>query len=122
MYLSKMMKKLMKIILLFLIIYGCESVPEISVSNGKTILNDEKYFFLDVRTLKEHEEKAIPNTICIPVQELSGRISELENQKGKKIVVYCRSGNRSSVATKILNENGFDAFNLVGGMNDWEEY
>ena len=40
--------------------------------------------------------------------------------KDKKIIVYCRSGNRSGKATKILKENGFDAVNLIGGMNFWE--
>ena len=43
----------------------------------------------------------------------------LEDYRDKKIIVYCRSGNRSGTATKILNENGFDAVNLIGGMNEW---
>ena len=57
---------------------------------------------------------------CIPVQEISERLSELEEQKAKVIVVYCRSGNRSNKATKILNDNGFNAVNLIGGMNKWD--
>ena len=68
----------------------------------------------------EHYDKSIPDTDCIPVQEIEKRIGELEQYRDKKIIVYCRSGNRSGTATKILNENGFDAYNLIGGMNGWK--
>tara|TARA_B100000575_G_C22744263_1_gene444749 strand:+ start:261 stop:491 length:231 start_codon:yes stop_codon:yes gene_type:complete len=70
--------------------------------------------------MREHADGAIPNTDCIPLQEIGQRLSELNDYKDKKIIVYCRSGNRSEKATKILKENGFDAFNLIGGMNSWE--
>ncbi len=40
--------------------------------------------------------------------------------KEKKFVVYCRSGNRSSKGTKILNKYGFEAVNLSGGMLQWK--
>ena len=47
-------------------------------------------------------------------------IDEIEKFKEKKIVVYCRSGNRSSKGTKILNKYGFEAVNLAGGMLQWK--
>jgi len=56
----------------------------------------------------------------IPLQELSQRLGELNDYRDKKVIVYCRSGNRSGKDTKILKENGFDAINLIGGMNSWE--
>ena len=39
--------------------------------------------------------------------------------KQKKIIVYCRSGNRSGRGTDLLIRLGFDAVNLTGGMNQW---
>ena len=75
--------------------------------------------FLDVRTLGEHKNKSIRGTKCIPLQEIEQRLNEFEDKKGKKIIVYCRSGNRSKIATKILNNNGFYAYNLSGGINQW---
>ena len=83
-------------------------------------LDDANYYFLDVRTIKEHKYKSIPMTDCIPVQELEERIDELKMHRKKKIIVYCRSGNRSRTAVKVLNENGFNAFNMIGGMNGWK--
>ena len=47
-------------------------------------------------------------------------IQEIDQYRGKNIIVYCRSGNRSRTAAKILNTNGFNAYNLVGGMNEWD--
>ena len=99
---------------------SCEKSPIIESKNAITLLDNNEYYFLDVRTKIEHDHKSIPNTECIPVQEIEKRIGELKKFKNKKIIVYCRSGNRSRVATKILNENEFNAYNLNGGMTEWE--
>lgn len=101
-------------------ILGCGNSVSIESKDATNLVDNEKYYFLDVRTLGEHDNMSIPNTYCIPVQEISKRLNELEEQKNKIIVVYCRSGNRSSKATKILNDNGFNAVNLIGGMNKWD--
>tara|TARA_Y100001970_G_scaffold96996_1_gene122064 strand:- start:557 stop:925 length:369 start_codon:yes stop_codon:yes gene_type:complete len=100
--------------------FSCEKSPIIESKKAINLLDNNEYYFLDVRTEIEHDNKSIPNTECIPVQEIEKRIGELKTFKDKKIIVYCRSGNRSKVATKILNKNGFNAYNLNGGMNEWE--
>ena len=46
-------------------------------------------------------------------------IALAEKEKYKNIIVYCRSGNRSKTATKILIENDFKAVNLIGGIKEW---
>ena len=89
-------------------------------AKGVDLYGDDEYVFLDVRTLNEHRAKAIPNSPVIPVQELESRVNELNKYKDKKIVVYCRSGNRSKRGTDILINHGFDAVNLEGGMNKWQ--
>ena len=102
-----------------LIVCGNHSAT-IESKDAMMLLDDVNYYFLDVRTIKEHENKSIPSTNCIPVQELEKRIDELNRYRKKKIIVYCRSGNRSRTAVKVLKENGFNAFNMIGGMNGWE--
>tara|TARA_B100000575_G_C22782867_1_gene463795 strand:+ start:168 stop:557 length:390 start_codon:yes stop_codon:yes gene_type:complete len=99
--------------------WSCEEPATIEIRNAITLLDDDAYYFLDVRTAEEHKIKSIPDTDCIPVQEIEKRIVELDKYRDKKIIVYCRSGNRSGTATKILNENGFKAYNMLGGMNEW---
>ena len=99
--------------------WSCEDPATIEIKNAINLLDNDAYYFLDVRTAEEHKIKSIPDTDCIPVQEIEKRIVELDKYRDKKIIVYCRSGNRSGTATKILNENGFKAFNMLGGMNEW---
>ena len=65
-------------------------------------------------------EIPIPNSPNIPVQELENRIDELKIYQNKNIIVYCRSGNRSKTGTEILNNNGCNAVNLIGGMKQWK--
>lgn len=84
------------------------------------LLLDKNYAFLDVRTESEYTSGHIPNSLHIPLQEIQGRISELENIKEKNIIVYCRSGARSSMALKSLLKNGYNVFNLSGGILAWE--
>ncbi len=85
------------------------------------IENKEDIVLLDVRTPGEFNGPLghIDNAILIPVQELSSRVGELEPYKDKKIIVYCRSGNRSRAGTKILLKNGYNAVNMTQGMLGW---
>ena len=92
---------------------------EISSRNGLKIFSESKAIFLDVRTRSEHELKSIPNSLLIPVSELPYRIDELLKFKEQDIVVYCRVGNRSGVATDYLTQNGYTAMNLLGGIEAW---
>ena len=115
------------IFLLFLAYYSwnqsknkSDEMPEISSIEGMKFMSNSNYIFLDVRTTAEHKAVSIPNTPVIPVQELASRLNEIQKLKKKKIIVYCRSGNRSRKGTAILINAGFDAVNLIGGMNQWQ--
>ncbi len=83
------------------------------------ILENPNLFILDVRTAKEipHDGK-IANSVLIPLQVLSQNLNRLD--KSKEIVVYCHTGNRSVTATKLLRDNGFDAVNMLGGIEAWK--
>lgn len=93
----------------------------VSVHETYGMLGDTTLLLLDVRTAQEHAAQRIMESPLIPVQELESRIQELDRFKDKKIVVYCRSGNRSGIATEILRGQGFDAYNMSGGMLRWNE-
>ena len=115
-----MIKYLTLSLFIGLAFWSCEDSSTIKMKNAINLLDNDAYYFLDVRTAEEHKIKSIPDTDCIPVQEIEKRIVELDKYRNKKIIVYCRSGNRSGTATKILNENGFEAYNMLGGMNGWK--
>jgi len=48
---------------------------------------------------------------------LAQNLAMLKNDKNKKIIVYCQTGNRSVSASRILEKNGFTPLNVKGGMN-----
>ena len=69
---------------------------------------------LDTRTPFEYMRGHAGGFINIPLDDLRERLSELD--KSKKIYVMCQSGLRSYLATRILIQNGFDAYNFAGGF------
>ena len=120
------LKRTMKFItLIFLIIIssGCEIDRSITVQEAHESLGSGDILFLDVRTRQEFvNEGRIKNAMLIPVNVLERRLTELEQHRDKKIIVYCKSGRRSQIATEILNENNFNAYNMDGGFLAWKEY
>lgn len=93
---------------------------EISAQEAAELLANTDPFILDVRTSGEYEEAHISGSNLIPVQILSENLELLEKYKNEDILIYCRSGNRSSVASKILLDAGFtNIYNLRYGLSDW---
>ena len=74
---------------------------------------------VDCREPYEWQAGRIEGSIHIPLNTiLAGAIDQLDPEK--TTVVVCRSGNRSELATLMLRARGFEAYNLEGGMEDWE--
>lgn len=75
------------------------------------------HLLLDVRLPDEFASGHIAGSINIPVQVLAQRLEELP--RDRPIVIYCRSGNRSAQAARILAEVGFTDLYDLGGIIDW---
>ena len=71
-------------------------------------------FLLDVRNPPELEVESVSGALNIPLPELRDRLDELP--RDKEILVFCRSGQRAYYATRILNQKGFKARDVAGGM------
>ena len=111
----------------FINFLGCAQQDKdstITVQDLKKLMNDDSTLvILDVRTPAELAGSLgkIDSVINIPIQELAGRMNELEKYKDKQIAVICRSGNRSNTGTRILRENGYKAKNVLGGMIEYRK-
>ena len=76
-------------------------------------LRKEDVILLDTRTKTEYERGHAEGFMHIPLDELRNRLTELD--KSKPIYVMCQSGLRSYIATRILCQSGFNAYNFAGG-------
>ena len=73
---------------------------------------------LDVRTTAEYNRGHIEGFRNIPVDELRERLNELEEKK--PVYVICQSGLRSYIAARILEGNGYEAYNFSGGFRFYD--
>lgn len=80
--------------------------------------HDGSVTLLDVRTVSEYNKGHIEGFQNIPVDDLRERLDEFE--KGKTVYVICQSGLRSYIATRILEENGYETFNFSGGFRFYD--
>ena len=77
----------------------------------------EDLTLLDVREAWELGVASVPDVVHIPMGEIAERVGELDSSK--ETVVLCRSGRRSLEVAKYLQQNGFRAVNLTGGILAW---
>lgn len=101
------MKKILFILFISLIITGCSSSED--SLNLDQILEIGNYVIIDVRTEEEYSSGHVMDAINIPYDEIDER---LEIDKEKTILVYCQSGNRSSIAYNILKNLGYEVLDL----------
>ena len=80
---------------------------------------DPEAVLLDVRTPQEFAQGHIEGAKPVPLQVLEERLKSLESLKGRRLIVYCRSGHRSVAASRILADRGFKPLNVKGGINRW---
>jgi hydroxyacylglutathione hydrolase len=101
--------------------YQLESTPQLTVQDlaGLCAEAPEEIVVLDVREASERDGGMIEGSQWIPLGKLKARAAELDNEL--PVVVYCRSGYRSSIATSILRRAGFrNVANVIGGFDAWK--
>ena len=93
---------------------------QITAEQAKTIMENEKdYVIIDARTDEEFAEGHIENAILIPEYEITNRAEKELPDKEQLILVYCRSGRRSKIASEELVKLGYSNVKEFGGIIDW---
>ena len=92
----------------------------ISVADLQTLLENKDFLFINVHVPFAGD---IPNTdLSIPFDRIQQNVDKLPEDKGAKIVLYCRSGSMSSVSATELVKLGYtNIWNLEDGFNAWEQ-
>ncbi|MBR5802756.1 MAG: rhodanese-like domain-containing protein [Bacteroidaceae bacterium] len=121
-----MKKLILKVLMCMLpMCMSCQSkqtFKSVNVDEFEKVMADTSYVLLDVRTATEYAEGHIPGThFNIDVLQESFENEALKVLgKGKKVALYCRSGNRSKNAARILSEKGFQVVELSTGFKGWK--
>jgi rhodanese-related sulfurtransferase len=95
-------------------------MPEIDVDELAARLARAEGTLVDVRRPDEWEEAHIDGATLVTLDELPDRLDELP--RDSTLLVICRSGGRSAVATEALTDAGFEAVNVTGGMLAWIDH
>ena len=96
------------------------SYEQITPQEAKTIMDTERdYIIIDARTEEEFAEGHIENAILIPEYEIAERAEKELPDKDALILVYCRSGRRSKIASEELVKLGYTNVKEFGGIIDW---
>lgn len=107
------------------ILMACNSEAQktnISVAEFEKVITEQKVQLLDVRTADEYESGYIKNALQADwnnEEQFKQRVKALN--KNIPVYTYCLSGARSGAAVKWLNENGYKAYNMEGGIKSWNK-
>ena len=94
---------------------------QISQDEAKRIMDTEEGFvIIDARTEEEFSEGHIEGAILIPEYEIAERAEKEIPEKDTLILVYCRSGRRSKIASDALVQLGYTNVKEFGGIIDWQ--
>lgn len=93
---------------------------KITAQEAKEIIDtEENVAIVDVRTAEEYAQGHIPDSILIPGTQIRDLAPDMLPDLDQTILVYCRSGNRSETAAKILIDMGYTNVMDFGGILDW---
>lgn len=120
------MKKLILLLLGIFLLVGCSSDNSndglISYMDAKEKIINEEAILIDVRTEDEYNEEHIDGAILFTLDDITEESAQdIIRNKNSVVIVYCRSGNRSSQAVSTLENLGYTKVYDLGAMSNWEE-
>ena len=93
---------------------------KLTPEEAKEIMDSEEdIIILDVRTQEEYDTGHIEGAVLLPNTEIRDRAEDVLKDKDQKILIYCRSGNRSQMAAAELISMGYTQVYDFGGIIDW---
>lgn len=123
------MKRIFPLMLAGLLLFsGCSgntttadgSYQQISQEEAKNRMDTEEVLILDVREQNEYDSGHIPGAVLLPVGTIDkDTAAQVIPEKETTVLVYCRSGNRSKIASSTLAELGYTNIYEFGGINTW---
>lgn len=93
---------------------------EVSLADAVLLINKEDALVLDVREANERGQGSIIDAKHVALSTLPQKLDDIAGDKNKPVLVFCKMGNKSSQACKLLlNDNYTKVFGLKGGITAW---
>ncbi len=93
----------------------------INTAQAINLMNQDNALILDIRSMADFNQGHIIHAKNIPLNSLKDQLHQIQKYKEKPVIVSCKTGAQSSMACKMLKENGFEqVYNLSGGMLSWQ--
>ena len=120
------MKRMIPLLISLLLLTGCGgntadgAYQQITQEDAKEMMDTQEVIILDVREQAEYDSGHIPGAVLLPVGTIDETTAaEGIPEKDSKVLVYCRSGNRSKTASAALADLGYTNVYEFGGINTW---
>ncbi|MDI9518603.1 MAG: rhodanese-like domain-containing protein [Erysipelotrichaceae bacterium] len=117
------MKRIIVIMGILSMLLGClktnKNINVINAESAYELMQTEEVIVLDVRTTDEFNSGHIENAINLDVSNIKNEMLDVLPDKDAKILIYCRSGNRSYQAALKLDKLGYTNIYDFGGLNTW---
>ena len=110
-----------RLLLLLLLLNPIAMAAEIDKRAALEALKRSDTVLIDVRTAEEYAEGALPGSIRISPDELADRVARVAPDKDRPVVLYCRTGYRSSAAQDMLTQLGYGNAINGGGYQQLRE-
>ena len=112
-----------RFLFILLILISCGNVNQTSIKHisGSEFLElSDDFEIIDLRTKSEYDSGFIENALNIDFFSDTFESDVLSLNKNSKIILYCRTNNRSTKTANLLKKNGFKDINVIeGGISDW---
>ncbi|MBC2399322.1 rhodanese-like domain-containing protein [Clostridium tetanomorphum] len=95
---------------------------KVSIEQAKKIVDENKDLVIfDIRTKEEYDSGHIKSAILIPYDQINENIDFIKKYKDKEVLVYCKTGRRSSIAIKALIDNNYSKiYHMNEGISRWK--
>lgn len=93
-------------------------VTPVEPSTAQEWLKAGQAVLVDVREPVEHAGASIPGSTLVPSGQVSAE--KMPEHSGKRLIVHCKSGGRSTRACDKLAAEGLEVFNMTGGIDAWQ--
>ena len=109
--------------ILLLLFTSCGNINQPSInyiSESEFLELNDDFELIDVRTKSEYESGFIESALNIDFFSDTFESDVLSLNKNSKIILYCRTNNRSTKSANLLKKNGYKNLNVIeGGITDW---